>query len=197
MLIPDLLNILFDQSDYQTLMCIKSLQRSKTKYAVKYSVLVHYQHEENHVKNRYKLKILKHVIYGDLDAEALNCLSWWGDQFGDIYEEMIKYLADTDLGANLHYMHCQALVVMASRGDRKMTMFLLSRGADDSVCYNQAFMLSVGNGHLEIVKCLINFGSYPQDYYDPWSMRRIVDKNSVMMKYLVSVGANGEKVNEW
>jgi len=63
MLIPDLLNILFDQSDYKTIIMLSSLHKRKTTYACKYSLLSRYgQFDKNKDMITEYQKVVRHIV---------------------------------------------------------------------------------------------------------------------------------------
>jgi len=65
MLIPDLLNIIFDQSNYKTIIMLSSLHKRKTAYACKYSLLSRYNQLNNNkgMITEYP-QVIKHIVCG-------------------------------------------------------------------------------------------------------------------------------------
>jgi len=172
MLIPDLLNTLFDQSDYSTLMTLCALNRRKTTYALKYSLLIHYDIFDNmFIKNinpiSYKneqiirticsvgkLKTIKHIA---TTPRTINIAYIYSAEHGHF--NAVKYLIG--LGANLNFtclcmsvrMGMGAYLRCARNGKLSMMKYLEHHGVYHGSCSEMRF--SARYGHLNVVKYLI------------------------------------------
>jgi len=216
MLIPDLLNILFDQANYETLTTLRCLNKRKTKYANRYSVLSHYNMKSVDFDNVCKEGLIKTVVHvvsrGEirLGGELLCCA--YGDQVlvvkylmsvgkydvsdgcllysyaSDGHLGTIKYLAG--IGANIHAYDDRALQWSAHNGHFGVVKFLVSIGANIHADDDYALRGSAAYGHLEIVKYLVSAGAYVHANNDHALRRSAMKGYLEIVKYLVSVGAN-------
>jgi len=172
MLINDLLNILFDQSNYEALITLASLHKRKTTYANKYSVLRYYL-SFNHILticSTGKIKALKHIADG------------------------INFHIGAYIDGEFVYDGNSALWCASSDGNVLMVKYLVSIGADINVCYSHALLLSAANGHIQMVKYLVSIGS------DPHYFGQVVDNVAYcghlgILKYFVSIGVHCEDGN--
>jgi len=185
MLIPDLLNILFDQSDCCALITLSLLNKKKTNYANKYSLLRGYVESIKHatdelyfltnaIKNRqttiYKLL---YISSKGGNLKAVKCFVnyvdriYAGDMARDGNIEIVKYLVNT--GAYLSYGFERELKQSAMNGHIDVVKYLVSIGAHINDKYDAtkldatALALSAGHGRLEVVKYLIGVGAVVDD----------------------------------
>jgi len=166
MLITDLLNTLFDQSDYATITILRSLHKRKTTYANKYSILIHYDIFDKHVKNIKqisedgKLKMMKQITTIDTNMDII-CIS---AREGHI--EAVKYLMSIgteynednffDRGGVLH--HC------IRRDHFCMVKYLMSV-IKLTYLLRPLICLCAEYGRLEMVKYIVSFGDkYVTDF---------------------------------
>jgi len=137
MLIPDLLNVLFDQSDYQSLVVLCLLNKRKTRYANKYSLLIHY-----HIFDNSCTKIMSQVCdNGELKtAKYVNNYKRYAYVFDAIctsaeygYLEMLKYLINSNIYHDFSHLRMQidyALLVASKHGNQAIVKYLVSIGAN-------------------------------------------------------------------
>jgi len=186
MLIPDLLNIVFDQADYHTIITIGSFNKRRTNYATKYSVFRYYDdvHKTNKstmdvIFNGGHLKLLKHIIGLVNDRNIGYVLD---SCIGNM--EMIKYLVSTELTNTIIN---NALRRSAIVGNLRLVKYFVSIGADVHTHDDDALRWSADGGHLNMVKFLVGIGA-DIHVWDDIALRWCKDLETV--KYLVSVGAN-------
>jgi len=162
MLIPDLLNFLFDQADYSTLVGLSSLQRRKTAYANKYSLLRYRRISNNVVKFICKdgnLKALKHIIgcypefcpksYLDLGSISISTSIYYGNL------GMVRYLLS--IGWKINY-DIFALDYGALHGHLDIVRYLISIGL--GAMSNKALLVNARDGRTDIIKCLVEANVY-------------------------------------
>jgi len=188
MLILDLLNTLFDQANYETLMTLRCINKRKTKYANKYSVLSYYD-----VKN---VTLNEICDYGTEPKTTVHLASrgvinidfalQWSAEHGKIYA--VKYLVS--IGANIHADDDYALQWSAVYGHLDVVKYLASMGANIHADGEYALQWSAGNGYLDVVKYLVSIGANVHAN-DDYALRRSAKYGEIsVVKYLVSVGAN-------
>jgi len=194
MLIPDLLNILFDQCDYDTLIKLCLLHKRKTAYAKKYSVLIGYDVFGKHTAETEvvcaegKMKIIKLISGVFFDCQY--------DQFLDVcvkhaaYKrnamgpirmidalelcakngrlELVKYFViqinRADINPN------PALNEAAGYGFLQIIKYLLNVPTTVCIDYNKPLIICAEYGHLDCVTCLVDIGAcvdaeYGTGYY--------------------------------
>jgi len=177
MLIPDLLNIVFDQADFLLLTCLRSLNKRKTTYANKYSLLSQYngfakdvKHAQNknggwfrirqrqwyhNVRASYYGAMLKAIKYAMTQNVDLN--------YGfDLVESSIRgnniETAKFLLSCGVELFNGTVLMICAEAGNIKMVKYLASIGYDITFDgYDGYYALSVSaiHGHYEFVKYLV------------------------------------------
>jgi len=162
MLIPDLLNFLFDQADYSTLTILSSLHRRRTTYANKYSLL-RYRRASSDVAGFIckdgNLKALKHIIgcypeFCSANNSDLNPISMRESIYhGNL--ESIRYLLSIGWDINNELF---ALDHGAIGGHLDIVRYLISIGSR-AMCYDALFV-SVKKGRTDIVKCLVEANVY-------------------------------------
>jgi len=185
MLIPDLLNFLFDQSDYHTMRIMSSLHKRKTAYANKYSVLPHYTYYNQIHDHHVHIKILKkdvHALHKDAICKIMtNCAEFR-------YIEALKY--SISVGADVHWGCNYALRWSSNNGYLDIVRYLVSIGANIHAMDDFALRSSAGNNHIETTEYLISVGADVHANDDgalKWSAQ---NGNLEIIKYLVSKGAN-------
>jgi len=204
MLIPDLLNILFDQCDYPNLITLKSLNKRQTNYAHKYSIL----REFNNMPPKYNLKMIKHMINNHLRT----CWAMFNYSAINNHMEMMKYLVEND---ECVWRLTSIINVAARNGNLSIMVYLHSRhmNVDECVLLNgviggnfavikylmennakadyDVFMACANNGNLDNLKYVIgNTNELPQCYKDNMAERCAELGNLEMMKYLIDIGAD-------
>jgi len=186
MLIPDLLNTLFDQCDYGDLIVLRSLNKRKTNYANRYSLLRYYEqtkHTVESVCDNGNIKTVKHIIFHTHVRDF--ALGW--SSFGG-HLEVVKYLVS--VGANIHADNAHALRWSAENGHLEVVKFLVSIGANIHADDDFAFRWSAENGHLEVVKYLVNIGANIHAY-DDYALRwSTTNGHPEVIEYLTSYCAN-------
>jgi len=203
MLIPDLLNTLFDQSDFSTIVMLASLNKRKNNYANKYSLLQYYNNAcvraMTTVMSKFKttrfvcvagqLKALKHIV------ECLNFDASHGFEFRICaesgYFEMVKYLAGYSAVPYFTISAC------AKRGDLVMVKYLISIGA----CVNEGNHLplrqSAQYGHIGVVKWLVKCGAEVKQMRSYGALYEAGNNGHLgIVKYLIENGANCECIHE-
>jgi len=159
MLIPDLLNILFDQSDYQTLTILRSINRRKTFYANKYSLLTSYEFRKHHPHDKKiyllgRMKVIKQQAKNmDIHKRNDHMLRWCAIKN---HLEAVKYLIS--IGANIHAKDDYLLRIFASRGQLQVVKYLVHNGANIHAQSDVALGWAVRQGHLETAKYFIQLG---------------------------------------
>jgi len=216
-LIPDLLNILFDQANYESLVTLRCINKRRTKYANRYSVLSYYDAKNVEFGDSCEKGSIKEIIHvvlcvGGIDIGLAlrssvvggNILAikylvsvganinikrtfGWCAYYGHL--EIVKYLVS--IGAKIHRNNDCALRWGAESGHLEVVRYLVSVGANASVATDHALRFSAENGQLEVVKYLVNaVGANVHECNDAalrWSAR---DGHLDVVKYLVSVGAD-------
>jgi len=210
MLIPDLLNVLFDQCDYDGITVMRMMNKRKTTYANKYSLLRYYGLGNLTLESIGKcgnIKSIKSVCvhsYDDIFCDISRfhafdgcslvvkyvmseCALQWSAENG--YLETVKYLANV-VGVNIHADDDAALRRSAGNGYLEIVKYLVSVGANIHAFYDDALIMSAENGRLETVKYLVSEGANIHAGDDD-ALRCCVDKGHLeTVKYLVSEGAN-------
>jgi len=138
MLINDLLNTLFDQSDYPTIIILSSLHKRKSSYARKYALLSYYENKGGWLLHSDSLKILK--LFGDGTSGERSLLL--NAMKGNI--EAVKY--SVSIGIDVHTQRSNSFYWFS--GDSCVAKYL------DCALYH-----SVSNGNLQTVKYLISIGA--------------------------------------
>jgi len=195
MLIPDLLNILFDQCNYENITTFRSLNKRRTNYANKYSLLRYYDLTTNTTEpicERGDIKAIKHII---LHCSGIcdDMLQWSCGKNGDVM--VIKYL--TSIGANIHIHGDAPLRRSAFNGNILAARYLISVGANIHAEAGYALEYSAFNGHLDVVKYLVGVGAnIHMNSDDPlrWSAKH---GHLEVVKYLVGAGANIHAHDDW
>jgi len=158
MLIPDLLNALFDQSDYQALTTLRSLDKRKTKYANKYSLLSHYfigmvkNINLNDVCEHGFLKCMTNLTCVNMNTEYVLCSCILNGHL-----ELVKYVVDA--GANVHAKNNIALLWSVEYGHLEIIKYLISVGADIHARDEFALRWSAECMNLNLVKYLVCVGA--------------------------------------
>jgi len=208
MLIPDLLNILFDQANYETLTTLKCLNKRKTKYADKYSVLSYYGAKNvnfDDVCEKGLIKMCVHIVpcrIGQYGRISIYRALWLSAKNGNIL--VIKHLVS--IGVNIHANDETALFQSAGNGHLEVVKYLVNIGANIHVICDCEHLMKVGpnlhsinesalawsarGGHLDVVKYLVGIGANihaDDDFALLWSA---YSGHLEVVKYLVSVGAN-------
>jgi len=190
MLIPDLLNILFDQCNYDYMTTLRSLNKRKTNYANKYSLLRYYNLPTNRLRLRsiheYEdIKTIKHTI-PHTSSRVIQDALIWSASCGRVLA--VKYLVS--VGANIHSHNDYALRQSAEFGHLEVVKYLISVGANVRACGDCALIASAANGHLETIKYLVSIGANVNASND-LALRWSADcEHLEIVKYLISVGAN-------
>jgi len=216
MLIPDLLNILFDQADYLTLVGLGSLRKRTTTYASKYSLLAYYDiFDKTSIKNieyvcaRDNIKMIKQMVdvIKTVEMMCARCnVKLQLNREIDImfvhsvthdHIETVKYLLDNganiDFGMGIYIFSEKTSVLLfcVHRGKLSLVKYLMSVGAH--VNWNKAITLGAEGGHFEIVKYLVKqwnshcIGQYPiNEHLVGTCFQRGYTK---VAKYLVGIGA--------
>jgi len=185
MLILDLLNILFDQCNYQNLITMRSLNKRQTNYANKYSSLRYYNNKKCNAKEICRqccMKTIKHIAHEISNDKALK----WCAGIG--YPEVIKYLVS--IGANIRAHNDVVVCKGASSGNISTVKYSISIGANINAYNDRALQLSASNDHLEVVKYLVSVGANihaDNDFALQWTAS---NGQLEVVKYLVSIGAN-------
>jgi hypothetical protein len=191
MLIPDLLNTLFDQSDFQTIVIIASLNKRKTNYANKYSLLQYYNNAcvRTMIAIINAFETLRFVcMAGQLKAfkHIIKYNSGCGFHLNDVFRpcavngqfEMVKYLTSyTDI-PYLTLRYC------AMHGNLDMMKYLISIGADIHEQNDVVLREGARYGHLNVVKFIVNYGVDDSACYD--ALRDAEGSGKVeIVKYLI------------
>jgi len=164
-LIPDLLNIIFDQSDYQIIIELCTLNRRKTVYASKYSILSNYNIFGNHrVKNiesacfRGGLKMVKHLIASGVDPNVITdnydymiSISAWHANL-----EQVKFLFDLTTSMNAIN---KAFVRAAQFGQLDVVKFFVCKRVEFQTDDINILTTGATYGNIPIVKFLIDCGA--------------------------------------
>jgi len=155
MLIPDLLNILFDQCDYPTLALVGLLNKCKTRYANKYSLIRYYDIFDNntiknieHVYTFGGLKLLKSITKVTSEHDLLECVlngQLELVKYAHINVDESWYDVDRVFGDCVIFGHVDAL----------RYFFTVGHHGD----LDEHLLYAAGVGNLEIVKFLINHGA--------------------------------------
>jgi len=188
MLIPDLLNTLFDQCNYEDMTVLKVLNKRRTNYANGYSLLRYYNQAGNTlglICELGNIKAIKHIIF-HIRTRAIQTAFETSARNGHV--SVVKYLIS--IGANIHDDDDHALRQSAYRGKMSVVKYLVSIGADVHAYNDAAVRYSAESGCLGIVKYLVSIGANinaHDDYALRWSA---FFGNLNMVKYLVSIGAN-------
>jgi len=186
MLIPDLLNILFDQCNYENITTLRSLNKRRTNYANRYSLLRYCNQVENTLNmicKRVDIKAIKYAIsHTSICYEMLR----WSASGGHVL--VVKYLVST--GANIHAYNDHALRFSARYGHLEVVKYLVGVGADIHADEDFALGWSAENGHLKVVKYLISVGANIHANDDGALRWSALDARLEVVKYLLSVGAN-------
>jgi len=195
MLIPDLLNILFDQCNYENITALRSLNKRRTNYANKYSLLRYYDLTTNTIESiceRGDIKTIKHIILYCSDI-CDHMLEWSCGKNGDVI--VIKYLAS--VGANIHRHGNAPLRRSAYNGNILAVRYLISVGANIRAEDDYALQWSALKGHIDVVKCLVDAGS--NIHVDGDDPLRYSAKNGHLevVKYLVGAGAIVHAHDDW
>jgi len=143
MLIPDLLNIIFDQSNYCTLSGLSSLHKRKTTYANKYSLLRYYTSTVS--QDESCLKILKYACPQMHDDVVIKCMIFNAEN-GNL--EAVKYFIS--IGVNIHACGDGAIKCSAFNGKLKMVKYLISVGANVEAIDEYMLAWSDWVGHVEV-----------------------------------------------
>jgi len=205
MLIPDLLNTLFDQSDYDTLTILRSLCKRKTEYANKYSLLCNYEvliYKSSRkprsgasvlgfIKSICKLgpiKTIKHIVeHINNSGEVL----YWHEQSSYIWGFREKFYAN---GCCASHHECNGNCRLHFRE----IDCALHRNICDRYCgchlrlsaSELVLSFCVVNGHLEAVKYLVSIGTDIRLRNDR-ALKLSAESGYVdIFKYLDSLGAN-------
>jgi len=200
MLIPDLLNFLFDQSDCLTLITLSLLNKRQTVYANKYSLLQN--QVDDTVKEGFNSYALSRLcaIHGNL--KIIKRLVNKGNAYGAImtyiakngYLEIMKYLVGA--GYDIHIDNDGPVRAGASNGNINMVKYLISIGARiNRSIHASAVSLSASNGHLETVKYLVKVGAIVDRHHCDEGLLNSVDKGYFeVVKYLCHCHAQFAKV---
>jgi len=219
MLIPDLLNILFDQANYETLTIMICLNKRKTKYANRYSVLSYYDMKSanfNCVCKEGLIKTIVHVALCGINVDgaflqsAISGFVLVVKYLASIREninvtndhalhysaskghlDVVKYLVG--IGANVHSNDDRALLWSAHNGHMEVVKYLISAGANVHADGDYALLGSAGYGHLEVVKYLVGAGANIHAGNDCALQRSAEQGHSEVVKYLVSVYVKNNK----
>jgi len=192
MLIPDLLNILFDQSDYLTLVGLASLNKRKTRYATKYSLLAYFHIAKN-------MKIIKHlIINGTIEPicsyigpvmDNGRCMRHHHNhnQPEQKQIELVKLL--TSNGISCDELICECASSGHLQSVKYLTGFCTNHMMDVALAYAAYY------GYLDIIKFLIGVGAniHTNDSA-PLRWSAFNDKLCVV-EYLVGIGAKLENRN--
>jgi len=201
MLIPDLLNTLFDQSDYPTLVKLCALNKRKTAYASKYSSLIGYDiFDKRIIKNiEYicetgKLRMMKHVRNNCSNNLLENALSYLLDNVLSFcakhgHLEMVKYLFNNQ--TNIWAIR-DALDDAVRYGHANVVKFIVCRNIGMLKEYIDILDASPSHGHLEIVKFVFEHGMHAHDFL-PWAV--MMNEMEIVM-YLVDAGIDIHVGNE-
>jgi len=182
MLIPDLLNTLFDQSDYHALTVLRSLNKRKTNYANKYSLLMYYQKTVRMIELVYThgcLKIIKQC------NNATNCEFAWRSVD---YSEAVKYLVSD--GVDIHAGNNKMLRLCAHNRDSLKTFkYLVSIGANIHEHDDEIFRSRILDNDIVMIKYLISLGV--DIHKTDWRILMLCWDygHSELATYLLSVGA--------
>jgi len=203
MLIGDLLNIVFDQADYESLIMMRCLGKRKTKYANRYSVLSYY--DATGVKfwgicDMCKKGLMKMIIHvascvGEMDVNVdYNVALQVSAHNGHLV--VVKYLVS--IGADIHANDGFALLLSAGVGHLEVIKYLVSVGANIHTNDYWALRCCANNGHLEVVKYLVNVVGANIHVRDDAALRWSAEEGHLeVVKYLVSVGANIHADNDF
>jgi len=184
-LIPDLLNVLFDQSHYHDLVLMRSLSKRRTKYANKYSVLSYYDGADTSLTNACKRGLLKVVQCVDVDMTSLLIIIFGGLNY-DL--ETVKYLVNS--GVDVNACGGYALRRSTRTSNLNIVKYLVGVGANVRMVDLYALGMSAGNDHLEVVKYLIGVGANVHANDDLALIWSAKNGHLEVVEYLVSVGAN-------
>jgi len=219
MLIPDLLNILFDQSDYLVLVGLASLNKRKTRYATKYSVLVNYDIFDgtiiknigsggiktiktaiNTIELKYVIEYMSSEHYSSVEIIKLlvhNGINFF-DLTGDVhicaingYSDAIKFLASFEMIKHTG----EILALAAHNGHLDIVKFLISIGAD--VCYsdNLPLLWSAISGYVDIAKFLVGHGA--DMFSNNYMLAYCAEHGHLeMVEYLVNEGVDAHAYND-
>jgi len=188
MLIPDLLNILFDQSDYGSLLVLRVLHRRKTAYAYKYSLsryydFAHCKRDITFICEEGRIKAIKHTIFANDINIHFGCDDMLHWSIGHL--ESLKYLVN--IGANINAVNNYAYRLSVEFGYLDTAKYLSSFGVCP-ITLNTMLEASAYYGYLDVTKYLIGAGANANDIQ---ALRRSVNNGHFeVAKYLVSVGAN-------
>jgi len=136
MLTPNLLNVIFDQSDYQTLALIYSLNKCRTKYANMCSVLNHYDVFDD-----------KYVINIDMVCE------------NDL-PKILKYFVHC--GYDVNTMHDIAVIELmknAGNGHQQTAKYLINIGFDIHHDNDAILKHGIESANLDTVECAVRLGA--------------------------------------
>jgi len=206
MLIPDLLNILFDQADYLAMVCLYSLRKRTTKYANKYSLLATYDIHDHILNNnqecvceRDDTKIIKQMVNNGIEQCILDVMFATSAKEGHVVTA--KYLVDNgaDIDAEIYDesldMYRCALKFCVKFGRLEVVKYLVNNGS--SFDWDEIMDESAWSGHLDVVKYLVehgnklcnNFNMLRHDIYGECASSCVVRRKLDMAEYFVSIGA--------
>jgi len=185
MLIPDLLNILFDQADFPTIVLLGLLNKRRTTYANKYSLLNRY----NLVGERANSCLLKNCDYG-----RLKVIKYLVNNGANIDKNRVRdgMYYSLDAYHNISPICENSLEISSSRGNLEIIKYLLDCGAKAKVCASNIDVLirAVESECLQLVKYFACAESHNSITLDD-ALRSSVKSGSIdITKYLVDIGAN-------
>jgi len=211
MLISDLLNILFDQCDYPTLIKLHLMNKRKTAYAKKYSVLIHYELNEPHSFEFVvcRLKLVKYYVNNtkDIPDDVKHYFNGYVDIFGGTpfplslcarlgHIEIVKYLFHLNSDA---IKTVNAFIASASFGHLDVIKFFVSKCHD--LCFTNDFtrlalLTASAGGHLNVVEYFVRNG-IETHFEDERALGLAIAHGQLdVVKYLVSIGADIHVLNE-
>jgi len=194
MLLPDLLNILFDQSDYHALVILASLKKRCTAYANKYSLLSSYNIFDSDIKNiknschgGYIKQIKQFIDIIDIETDKGRALRY---SVVGCHLNAVKFLIEK--GANVHVLIDTPLRKSASCGAIELVKYLVSVGADINARDGYPLACGASNGHISVVKYLVGVGA---NIHNNFAVGTSVRYGHIeVVKYFASMGVNIHEV---
>jgi len=209
MLIIDLLNLVFDQSDYSTLTTLRTVNKRKTNYANKYSIMIHY---DSASCSRKKLKIVEYAVNNSNPndhaakhkhptcSKCIKCVMCFTCKCLTcvMYEKHLKHARRAEIFDGNHKLLSHnkidiAFVLSAYNGCIEIVKYLVGIGANvhNGALLKAAMFSSVRKGHLETLKYIVSVGpNVHNDALLKAALLSSIDGNLEILKYLVMVGAN-------
>jgi len=192
MLIPDLLNTLFDQANYQCLTILKPINKRKTKYANKYSVLRHYSVPNANFNYACENGLIKMIVGFDFACTDINMYFALLRCAKHNNILAVKYLIG--LGADIHEYDDLLLIRCVRKWNFDVVKYLVSIGADIHASEDFVLIDSARNGKLEFVKFFVNNGADVNAHNGRALFWSAFNEKTEIVDYFINLGGVDEKL---